>query len=68
MLERLKAIFKNRKNSKLSAAETDFDDLMKKVDEDELELDKLETQVRKEFNEIGGGVDEIKRGVDETLQ
>lgn len=55
--EKLRALFTSKDEQKLIAAESDFDKLMKKVDDDELDLAKLENHVREEFDEIGGDVE-----------
>lgn len=68
MFEKIKKLFQSKDDQKLIAAESDFDELMQKVDEDELDLTKLENHIREEFDEIGGDVEKINKEVDEVVE
>jgi len=68
MLKELKKLLKNKDDKELGAAENDFDELMKKVDEDELVLEKLEKHVREEFDEIDDDVESISKKIDEVVE
>ncbi len=68
MFARLKSLFRSKDARELDAATNNFDELMKMVDEDQLDLKKLERHVQDEFNEIEEGLEGIREGVDKVVK
>lgn len=64
---KLKNMFRTKDEKELSVVENDFDELMTKVDEDEMDLVKLEKHVRKEFDEIKEDIQSLGKDVDEVV-
>ena len=67
MFAKLKTLFTGKDEKKLITAEEDFDELMDTINKDEVDLDKLERHVHKEFDEIGDNVKAISEKVDEVV-
>ena len=68
LLDGLKKSLESKDDRELNEAKNSFDELMKKVDDDELALEKLERHVQQEFEEIEGDIKEIREEVDEVVQ
>ena len=66
--EEIKSFRENFRKMQFCFSGNEFDELMQKVDEDELDLTKLENHVREEFDEIGGDVEKISKEVDEVVE
>ena len=62
----LKQLFKTKDEKKLDEATEEFDVLMA-VEEDEVDLAKLDGHVRAEFEEINEQVEKDKKGVDDAV-
>lgn len=66
MIAKLKQLFKTKDEKKLDEATEEFDVLMA-VEEDEVDLAKLDGHVRAEFEEINEQVKIDKEGVDKAV-
>lgn len=67
MLEKIKKFLVTQDDRKLKEAESSFDELMKEVEKDELDLNKLERQVQDKFEGIQKDVKDIRQGVDDVI-
>lgn len=68
MLQKVKDwIGLKKKKQDLERAEGDFDELMQRVDDDEIDLSKLEGHMRAEWDDVHKEVESVRRGVDETV-
>ena len=67
MFDKLRTLFTNKDDRQLREAKDSFDKLMEKVDEDQLDIDRVKRHVEAEFDGIGREIDGIRRGVDETI-
>lgn len=68
MLRMFKDFFAPADRSSLMAPEKDFERLMDRVEEDEMDLLRLENQVHEEFYGINEEVKSISKGVDRTVE
>lgn len=68
MFKRFKSFFRTKDEKEQKLAQNDFDELMKKVDDDDLDLTRLEHHVREEFDGIGEDVEAIQKEVDEVIK
>lgn len=68
MIDKIRNIFVSKDDAELKEAKDRFDDLMKEVDSDEMDIRKLERQVQDEFDELGDDVDDIRRKVDQVIE
>ncbi len=65
---KIKRFFSGDKEKKrLDNAQEAFDDIMEKVDGDNLDLEKLEKYVHDEFDGIDGEVNKIEKKVDKVV-
>lgn len=67
MLEKLKNFFQKKEASETHESKSDFDALMKKVEEDGADLEKLEKYIREEFGEIDIEVEAMSKRVSELV-
>lgn len=67
MFQKLLKLFKSKDEKELAVAANEFDELMQRVDEDEVVLEKLEKHVREEVAKIREDVKRVSKGVDDIV-
>ena len=63
MLKSFKELLRSKDDKELILAEENFDELMKLVEEDEIDLAKLEKHVREEFEDIKEDMEEMSEKI-----